>query len=66
MSFGNDFNTRIFRNFVSLMIKYKLYAEFNQKMGTYMNPMVERFLKIEQKKLETPYREFIYFNKIDL
>jgi hypothetical protein len=27
MSFGDDFNTRIFRIFVSFMIKYKLYAE---------------------------------------
>ena len=27
MSFGDDFNTRIFRIFVSFMIRYKLYAE---------------------------------------
>jgi len=27
MSFGEDFNTRIFRIFVSFMIRYKLYAE---------------------------------------
>jgi hypothetical protein len=27
MSFGFDYNTRIFRVFVSFMIKYKLYAE---------------------------------------
>ena len=31
MSFGDDYNTRIFRNFVNYMIKYKLYAEFTQK-----------------------------------
>lgn len=31
MSFGEDFNTRVFRNFVSLMIKFKIYAEFVQK-----------------------------------
>ena len=31
MAFGNDYSTRKFRSFVSLMIKYKLYAEFIQK-----------------------------------
>jgi len=31
MSFGDDFNTKVFRNFVSFMIKYKMYAEFVQK-----------------------------------
>ena len=31
MSFGDDFNTRIFRNFVAFMIKYKQYAESQQK-----------------------------------
>ena len=31
MSFGDDFNTKVFRNFVSFMIKYKMYAEFVQR-----------------------------------
>ena len=31
MSFGFDYNTRIFRIFVSFMIKYKLYAEEMQR-----------------------------------
>ena len=31
MSFGEDYNTRKFRVFVSFMIKYKLYAEELQR-----------------------------------
>jgi len=27
MTFGDDFNTRVFRIFVAFMIRYKLYAE---------------------------------------
>lgn len=38
MSFGDDFNTRVFRNFVSLMIKYKMYAEFVKKQGILIEP----------------------------
>lgn len=32
MTFGDDYNTRLFRNFVSFMIKYKLYAEYIQSL----------------------------------
>jgi hypothetical protein len=38
MNFGEDFNTRIFRNFVSFMIKYKIYAESQQKKDEFIDP----------------------------
>lgn len=51
MNFGEDFNTRIFRNFVSFMIKYKIYAESQQKKDEFIDPQVERFLKLDQNIL---------------
>lgn len=51
MSFGDDFNTRVFRNFVDFMIKYKMYAEYLQKNNWYLDPQIERFLKVEMGKL---------------
>ena len=47
MSFGNDFSTRIFRLFVSYMIRYKLFWEHLQHLGAFMDVQIERFLKVE-------------------
>jgi len=38
MIFGDDLNTRIFRIFVAFMIRYKLYAENQQRDENYMDP----------------------------
>ena len=67
MSFGDDYNTRFFRTFVSNMIKYKLYAEHVQKEDRQtMEPALERFLKVDKKLLATPYRELVDFSQVDL
>lgn len=47
MTFGDDFNTRIFRIFVDFMIRYKIYCEYTQKNGLILEPMVERYLKVD-------------------
>lgn len=66
MSFGDDFNTRIFRNFVSFMIKYKMYAEFAQKQKFMIEPQIERFLKVDMKELKTQYRQLVELEGLDL
>ena len=51
MSFGDDFSTRVFRNFVDFMIKYKIYAEHIQKTKSLMEVPIERFFKVDQESL---------------
>jgi hypothetical protein len=64
MTFGDDLNTRIFRIFVAFMIRYKIYAENQQKEGKNIDPQVERFLKIDQSKLR--YRQSLSLFDIDM
>ena len=59
MSFGEDFPTRKFRSFLSYMIKYKLYAEENQKAQTLMDPKIERFLKISEEMIKQKFRSSV-------
>merc|ERR1711861_57272 len=66
MTFGDDFNTKIFRIFVAFMIRYKLYAENQQRIGELMNPQVERFLKLEPATLRTKYRAHVSLEGVDL
>jgi hypothetical protein len=41
------------------MIKYKLYAEEQQRNGSCINPIVERFFKVSQDTLRTQYRQVV-------
>ena len=49
MSFGDDTPTRIFRNILSYLIRYKIYAEKSQKEGQRMDPQIERYFKLDDK-----------------
>ena len=66
MTFGDDFNTKIFRIFVAFMIRYKLYAENQQRIGELMDPQVERFLKLESATLRSKYRAHVRLLDVDL
>jgi len=66
MSFEGDFNTKIFRLFVSFMIKYKLYAEEMQRQGKFIDPHVERFMKIDKDAYKTDYRQSILLKSVDI
>ena len=65
MNFGDDVSTRIFRNILSYLIRYKIYAEQSQKEGKLMDPQVERYFKLDDKIIRQQYRHQIAIRNSD-